>query len=98
MTTNRRPVFEINTRILSHSITGVQRYLLELLQRMPAGGIRQVAPEHPLSGARAHLWEQTVLPLRPQGHLLWSPSNTGPLAVSRQVVTIHDLNANRYAI
>ena len=91
MTTNRQPVFEINTRILSYPITGVQRYLLELLQRMPTGGIQQIAPQHPLSGARAHLWEQTVLPLRARGQLLWSPSNTGPLAVSRQVVTIHDV-------
>ena len=82
----------INTRILFHPVTGVQRYLLELLQRMSAGGIQQIAPQHPLSGARAHLWEQTVLPLRTQGHLLWSPSNTGPLAVSKQVVTIHDLS------
>ena len=87
MTTNRQPVFEINTRILSYPITGVQRYLLELLQRMPTGGIQQIAPQHPLSGARAHLWEQTVLPLRARGQLLWSPSNTRPLAVSRQVVT-----------
>ena len=98
MTTDRKDAFGVNTRILSYPTTGVQRYLLELLQRMPAGDIRQIAPEHPLSGARAHLWEQTVLPLRTRGHLLWSPSNTGPLAVSRQVVTIHELNTNRYAI
>lgn len=51
----------------------------------------QLAPKHLLSGARAHLWEQTALPLRTRGQLLWSPSNTGPLAVSRQVVTIHDV-------
>lgn len=31
----------INTRILSNPITGVQRYLLELLQRMPSGGTWQ---------------------------------------------------------
>ncbi|ACH82346.1 MULTISPECIES: glycosyltransferase family 4 protein [Acidithiobacillus] len=84
-------MFYVNSRILGQSITGVQRYLLELLQRMPAGGIQQIAPRHPISGARAHLWEQAVLPLRTRGHLLWSPSNTGPLAVSRQVVTIHDV-------
>jgi len=81
----------VNSRILDYSITGVQRYLLELLQRMPSDRIQQIVPQHPLSGARAHLWEQTVLPLRTRGRLLWSPSNTGPLAVSRQVVTIHDV-------
>lgn len=91
MTTDRKDAFGVNTRILSYPTTGVQRYLLELLQRMPAGGIRQIAPRDALSGARAHLWEQTVLPLRTRGQLLWSPSNTGPLAVSRQVVTIHDV-------
>jgi len=81
----------VNSRILTYPITGVQRYLLELLQRMPSDRIQQISPQHPLSGARAHLWEQTVLPLRTRGRLLWSPSNTGPLAVSRQVVTIHEI-------
>ncbi|MHB1532125.1 glycosyltransferase family 4 protein [Acidithiobacillus sp.] len=51
----------------------------------------QLAPKRLVSGASAHLWEQAVLPLRTGGQLLWSPSNTGPLAVSRQVVTIHDV-------
>lgn len=81
----------INTRILSHPVTGVQRYLLELLQRMPAGDMQRIAPQHTLNVTQAHLWEQTVLPLRVRGRLLWSPSNSGPLAVSRQVVTIHDV-------
>ena len=81
----------INTRILSYPITGLQRYLLELLSRIPSDHVRQIAPRHPLRGDRAHLWEQTVLPLRTRGDLLWSPSNTGPLTVSRQVVTLHDV-------
>ena len=80
-----------NTRILNGNLTGVQRYLSELLQRMPSDRIQHIAPHHPLSGTRAHLWEQAVLSLRTQGNLLWSPSNTGPLSVSRQVVTIHDV-------
>jgi len=91
VTTNRLPEFAINTRILSHPITGVQRYLLELLQRMPSDQLHQIAPRHSISGARAHLWEQTILPRRTRGQLLWSPSNTGPLTISRQVVTIHDV-------
>ncbi|WP_218185331.1 glycosyltransferase family 4 protein [Calditerricola satsumensis] len=36
------------------------------------------------------MWEQFVLPLQVGNRLLWSPANTGPLAISRQVVTIHD--------
>jgi hypothetical protein len=91
MATNRRPIFAVNTRILTYPITGVQRYLLELLQRMPSDRIQQIAPQHPLSGARAHLWEQTVLPLRTRRHLLWSLSNTGRLAVTRQVLAIHEI-------
>lgn len=90
MKNNMAPIV-VNIRILSYPITGVQRYLLELLQRMPGDNMRQITPRRPLSGARAHLWEQTALPLRTRGHLLWSPSITGPLSVSRQVVTIHDV-------
>ncbi|MEG3066575.1 glycosyltransferase [Acetomicrobium sp.] len=32
-----------------------------------------------------------ILPVRLKGNLLFSPSNTGPLMVERQVVTIHDI-------
>lgn len=39
-----------------------------------------------------HLWEQYVLPKLLNSHdLLFSPSNTGPLKIQRQVVTIHDI-------
>ena len=91
MTTDRKDAFGVNTRILSYPTTGVQRYLLELLQRMPAGGIRQIAPRDALSGARAHLWEQTVLPLRTRGRLLWSLSNTSHLAITKGAATIHEI-------
>lgn len=40
---------------------------------------------------RGHLWEQMLLPGITRGHLLWSPANTGPLAIGRQVLTVHDL-------
>ena len=40
-------LISINTRILSKAITGVQRYLLELVQRMPGGGTWQMgSPRH----------------------------------------------------
>jgi glycosyltransferase involved in cell wall biosynthesis len=46
-----------------------------------------------MNGIRGHLWEQFILPkrLNPDS-VLWSPANTGPLAVRRQAITIHDLS------
>ena len=79
----------VNTKVLASHTTGVQRYLLELLARMP--GLRWVAPATALAGIRGHAWEQLRLPAFCKGKLLWSPSNTGPLAVRNQVVTIHDV-------
>lgn len=79
----------VNTRILQSHTTGVQRYLLELLARMP--DLQRIAPSRALAGMRGHAWEQLRLPGQCRGKLLWSPSNTGPLAVRNQVVTIHDV-------
>lgn len=79
-----------NTRILNANLTGVQRVLLELLKLMP--DVQQVKPEGRVPGPVGHAWDQFVLPLKiPKGSLLWSPSNIGPLAVRKQVVTLHDL-------
>jgi glycosyltransferase involved in cell wall biosynthesis len=79
-----------NTRIMAFPMSGVQRVTGEILSRL-GGAIAQVAPPHPLSGWRGHVWEQTVLPQRAKGRLLWSPSATGPLTVRRQVITMHDV-------
>lgn len=80
----------VGARILASRTTGVQRYLRELLARLPE--IERIAPtKPPLSGSRGHAWEQFCLPTRLHGRLLWSPSNTGPLSVRNQVVTIHDV-------
>lgn len=81
-----------NVRVLDFPLTGVQRYTRELLARLEPD-VEPVGPSRPLDGVRGHLWEQAVLPRRLGGRLLWSPSNTGPLAVGRQVVTIHDTAA-----
>ena len=78
-----------NVRTVGSPLTGVQRYVRELDLRLGAGAER-VAPAGAAQGARGHLWEQCVLPLRCGDRLLFSPANTGPLAVRRQVVTIHD--------
>ncbi len=79
----------VNLRTLGYRITGVQRYLLNLLPYMPAE-LGSVKPSHALQGMKGHLWEQLYLPTQLRRRLLWSPGNTGPLAVSRQVLTVHD--------
>jgi glycosyltransferase involved in cell wall biosynthesis len=80
----------LNARFYAHRPTGMQRYALELARRL-ADRIQPVRPAKPLRGATGHLWEQLYLPSAVRGRLLWSPNNTGPLAISRQVCTIHDL-------
>lgn len=80
---------KINGRFLSQRISGVQRYAHELLTRI-GPRMAVVSPRSSIHGVRGHLWEQSILPQRLAGGLLWSPCNTGPLAVSKQVVTIHD--------
>ena len=79
----------VNLRSLGHRITGVQRYVLGLLPSFE-GRLVPVRPRRDLQGIRGHLWEQAWLPWKTRGRLLWSPANTGPLTVERQVVTVHD--------
>lgn len=81
----------VNSRILAGHLTGVQRYLGSILEHWHKTYFSEVTPEYPLHGVKGHFWEQIILPGRVGDHLLWSPSNTGPLRVKRQVVTIHDL-------
>ncbi|MGH7931554.1 MAG: glycosyltransferase family 4 protein [Candidatus Binataceae bacterium] len=68
----------------------MQRYTIELQRRM-GKRLRRVAPSHPMQGIKGHLWEQTVLPAIVRKGLLWSPANSGPLAVKSQVLTVHDV-------
>jgi glycosyltransferase involved in cell wall biosynthesis len=79
----------VNLRTLGYGITGVQRYLLSLLPHMPAA-LNTVRPTQALQGIKGHVWEQFYLPTQLRQRLLWSPGNTGPIAVSRQVLTVHD--------
>ncbi|MFW6055558.1 MAG: glycosyltransferase family 4 protein [Thermodesulfobacteriota bacterium] len=79
----------VNTRILQHPLTGVQRFVKSVLFYLPE--LDRLAPKKPLSGIRAHAWEQAVLPFQVKSRLLWSPVPSGPLAVRKQVVTVHDL-------
>jgi glycosyltransferase involved in cell wall biosynthesis len=48
-------------------------------------------PLRSLPSAPSHIWEQFILPRYVRGGLL-SLCNTGPLAVKRQIVCIHDVN------
>lgn len=82
----------VNTRSLASQLTGAQRVTAELVTRLSAH-VDAIAPSTMGRGASGHLWEQTVLPWRVRRRLLWSPSNTGPLAVPRQVLTVLDLAA-----
>lgn len=82
----------VNTRVLAHPGTGIQRYLEGILKEAPAAfAPRAISPHGKLNGIEAHLWEQLVLPARARGLVLWSPANTGPIAHKSQVITIHDL-------
>ena len=80
----------LNARFFSHVPTGMQRYGLEMTRRF-AEELDIVRPQRPLRGTEGHLWEQFYLPTASRGRLLWSPNNTGPLAVARQVCTMHDI-------
>lgn len=83
------PIF-VNTRSQTAGLSGVQRYAVEL-QRRIGSSLRAIAPRRPLQGVKGHLWEQTVLPTLVRDGILWSPANSGPLAVRRQVLTVHDV-------
>lgn len=82
-----------NARNLANPTTGVQRYTSEIVARLPRDELASLAPRPSWSsGAKGHLWEQTVLPAQLAGRLLWSPANTGPLAIERQVVSVMDMS------
>ena len=80
----------INARFYSHRLTGMQRYGAVLAERFQAEA-DCIRPATPMKGMKGHLWEQVRLPMAARGKLLWSPNNTGPITVSNQVCTIHDL-------
>ena len=79
-----------NTRVLAKHLTGVQRYVREILRHID-GSVDVVSPAKRINGVGGHAWEQGVLPFKVGRRLLWSPSNSGPIGVRRQVVTVHDM-------
>jgi len=81
----------INTRVLHAPVTGVQRFILEVLKAWPGAKPSIIAPpDYVARGALGHAWEQFVLPVQTGGELLWSPVHSGPLRYANQVVTVHD--------
>lgn len=87
--TNPSAPIVLNARFLQQELTGVQRYGREMLARL-GDLVETVAPDDFVSPVRGHFWEQFALPSLCRGRLLWSPGNTGPLAMRSQVLTIHD--------
>lgn len=97
----------INGRYLTRPVTGVERYsdmMLEVIARewpnsrvavpgrwsgpLEIHGLEVVR----VGGVPGHAWEQLQLPSAlGKGELLFSPANSGPLRVRRQVVAVHDL-------
>jgi glycosyltransferase involved in cell wall biosynthesis len=80
----------LNARFYSHQPAGVQRYGIEMAGRL-GDLLEPIRPSRPLKGMKGHLWEQVYLPAACRGRFLWSPANSGPIAVSRQVCTLHDI-------
>jgi len=88
----------INGRFLSRRVTGVERYgreIIQLFRNSPAlsGAEKYRVEQTRMNGLAGHAWEQFVLPAKLKSNsILWSPANTGPLMVSNQALTIHDLS------
>ena len=85
----------LNARFYSHQPAGVQRYGMEMADRL-GDLLKPIRPGRPLKGMQGHLWEQLYLPMACRGRLLWSPANSGPLAVANQVCTLHDIITIEY--
>ena len=86
------PDILVNGRSLTRCITGIERYTTEIL-RCLRDRVRVVQPHINYQGIAGHAWEQLTLPryATPQS-ILWSPANTGPVVISNQVLTLHDLS------
>ncbi|GAG78471.1 unnamed protein product, partial [marine sediment metagenome] len=82
----------MSSRFMRQRLTGVQRYAFEITHRLQ-DKIELIIPPDNVLLSRGPFWEQLILPRQMMREdLLWSPTNTGPLAVKNQVVTIHDLS------
>ncbi len=88
----------INARVTARAtITGVERWAIELIPRLCARAPERyrIATPRPraASGPLGQLWEQSVIPVRAaraRADLIFSPANLAPLAWPRNVVIVHD--------
>lgn len=84
----------VNSRFRSRPVTGVERFAGEVCSRLASRTdveLEEIAPEGSLSGMRGHAWEQWSLPRKLKNEsILFSPCNTGPVTVNRQLAVIHD--------
>ncbi len=85
----------LNARFRNRPLTGVERFASEvtaLLAKRDDTEIYEVCPDQPLAGLRGHAWEQFSLPRQIESgdSILFSPCNTGPVSVKRQLAVIHD--------
>ena len=73
--------------------------MLEIELLVPKGQTIELPLRHIrtriVTGAGGHLWEQLMLPQSVSGGLI-SLCNTGPIALSKHIVCIHDLNTRLY--
>ncbi len=80
----------VNARYKHRRVTGVERYAEEISIRL-FPPIRELKPFFRLPPLPGHAWEQIILPMRLRSNeVLWSPANTAPWILRRQVVTLHD--------
>ena len=94
-----RPIV-LNCRVAARpTITGVERWTLEVARRLQASDPARylVATPPPRarlhSGPAAHAWEQLALPAiaaRDRAAAVFSPANVAPLAWPRNVIVVHD--------
>jgi glycosyltransferase involved in cell wall biosynthesis len=82
----------VNGRFLSRRVTGVERYVREMLycmgERLP---IIQAKKWTRLTSSP--IWEQFYLPTEVRSdEILWSPANTGPIFIKNQILTLHDIS------
>jgi glycosyltransferase involved in cell wall biosynthesis len=79
----------MNGRVLLVPSNGQKRVAEEIATRLSLSDA--APPARFASGAKGHVWEQAVLPLRLRGRPLWSPSTSAPVLYRNQVVTVHDI-------
>ncbi len=80
----------VNGRFLARRVTGNERYGREILRCFQSGyRVERTRTQ----GVFGHAWEQFILPTKlKRDSILWSPANSGPLAIQNQALTIHDLS------